>query len=206
MKLFVLGATGGTGSALVAQALERGHDVTAFVRSPQKLGAPRPKLTVVEGDPRSAAALEPALAGSDAVISALGPPIPPLRRTTILGDAAQATVAAMTATGVHRLLAISGELVHRDPGAMVAFLRATLLRQLARDQAELERVVGASALDWTIARPTRLTRGALTRTYRTEHDGPPTRPRPISRADVAHFLLEAAERGAYVRQAVGLAT
>jgi len=205
MRIFVLGATGGTGTALIEQALERGHDVMALVRSPHKLGA-RPKLAVVEGDPRSAAALEKSLPGSDVVISALGPPIPPLRRTTILGDAAQATVTAMVATGVRRVLAISGELQHREPGAMVTILRATLLRRLARDQAELERVVGASPLDWTIARPTRLTRGALTRAYRTEVDGPPARPRPISRADVAHFLLDAAERGAYIRQAVGLAT
>jgi putative NADH-flavin reductase len=206
MRFFVLGATGGTGRALVEQALERGHDVTAFVRSPQTLGAPRPRLTVVEGDPRNATTLERALSGSDAVVSALGPPIPPLRRTTILGDAATATVAAMSAAGVRRLLAISGELQHRAPGAMAAFLRATLLRRLDRDQAELERVVRASALDWTIVRPTRLTRGALTRAYRAAPDAQPTRPRPVSRADVAHFLLDAAERGSYVRQAVGLAT
>ncbi len=51
MRLFILGATGGTGKHLVDLALQRGHHVTAFVRSPQKL--PRhERLTIVEGDPR----------------------------------------------------------------------------------------------------------------------------------------------------------
>jgi uncharacterized protein YbjT (DUF2867 family) len=40
MQLFIIGATGGTGRALVEQASRRGHRVTAFVRSPEKLGAP----------------------------------------------------------------------------------------------------------------------------------------------------------------------
>src|SRR6184192_3402204 len=58
MRLFILGATGGTGRALIDQALERGHRVTAFVRSPQKLGSPREGVTVLQGDPRSVDRLE----------------------------------------------------------------------------------------------------------------------------------------------------
>ena len=38
MKLIVLGATGGTGLQIVQQAIRRGHAVTAFVRSPERLG------------------------------------------------------------------------------------------------------------------------------------------------------------------------
>jgi uncharacterized protein YbjT (DUF2867 family) len=75
MKILVLGATGGTGRAVVEQAIERGHELTVFVRSPEKLGASRESMTLVEGDPRNAAALQVALVGCDAVLSALGPPI-----------------------------------------------------------------------------------------------------------------------------------
>jgi putative NADH-flavin reductase len=74
MRLFMLGATGGIGRQLVDQALERHHKVTAFVRSPQKLGAARDGLTVIQGDVRNADAMSEALAGHDAVLSALGPP------------------------------------------------------------------------------------------------------------------------------------
>src|SRR5436309_4769433 len=72
MRLFILGATGGTGRALIDQALERGHRVTAFVRSPQKLGSPREGVTVLQGDPRSVDELRAALPDHDAVLSALG--------------------------------------------------------------------------------------------------------------------------------------
>src|SRR5947209_20107447 len=100
MRLFILGATGGTGRALIDQALERGHRVTAFVRSPQKLGSRGEGVTVLQGDPRSADELRAALPGHDAVLSALGPPGP--RRTTIVADAARSTVPAMPPAGVPR--------------------------------------------------------------------------------------------------------
>jgi uncharacterized protein YbjT (DUF2867 family) len=49
MRLFILGATGGIGRQLVQQALAREHCVTAFVRSPEKLGRAHERLTVVVG-------------------------------------------------------------------------------------------------------------------------------------------------------------
>src|SRR5271154_1037493 len=98
MRLFILGATGGTGRALVDQALQRGHTVTAFVRSPGKLGPPREGLSVLEGDPRNVDELRAFLPGHDAVLSALGPPGP--GPTTILRDSARSIVAAMQLTGV----------------------------------------------------------------------------------------------------------
>jgi len=57
MRLFILGATGGIGRQLVDQALDRRHRVTAFVRSPKKLGATRDGLTVIPGDVRDADAM-----------------------------------------------------------------------------------------------------------------------------------------------------
>jgi uncharacterized protein YbjT (DUF2867 family) len=50
MKLVVLGATGGTGLEIVRQAIEHGHEVTAFVRSPAPLMPFRDRITVVQGD------------------------------------------------------------------------------------------------------------------------------------------------------------
>ena len=51
MRCFILGATGHTGRQLLDLALEHGHLVTAFVRSPEKLPGDRPGLTVVQGSP-----------------------------------------------------------------------------------------------------------------------------------------------------------
>jgi putative NADH-flavin reductase len=209
MRLFILGATGGTGRALIDQALERGHRVTAFVRSPEKLGSPREGMSVVQGDPRRVDALQAAMPGHDAVLSALGPPWP--GPTTIAGDCALTTVTAMREAGVRRLLVVGVAVLFEDQGILTAILRGTLLRNVAKDSAEMERVVTASDLDWTIARPPRLTNGPLTRHYGAEDDHMPRDGRSaatatLSRADVAHFLLEELEHPAHVRRIVGLAS
>jgi putative NADH-flavin reductase len=173
------------------------------VRSPEKLGVPRQGLTVRGGDPRAAAELEAALPGHDAVLSAIGPP--GAGRSMIVSQCACSTVAAMQAAGVRRLLIVSAAVLFKDEGILFAVLRRTLLRNVAEDQTEMERVVTASALDWTIVRPPRLTNGPLTEHYRIEDNRMP-RPRlPVSRSDVAHFLLDEAERGAHRRQMVGMA-
>ena len=72
MKLFILGANGKTGTQLVDLALARGHQVTAFVRSPGKITRRHPRLQVQRGDPHSADELASALPGHDVVLSALG--------------------------------------------------------------------------------------------------------------------------------------
>jgi putative NADH-flavin reductase len=203
MRLFILGATGGTGRQLIDQALARGHQVTAFVRSPEKLGAQREGLSVRQGDPRDAAALTAALSGHDAVLSALGPPGP--RRSTILSDSARSTVSAMQSAGIRRLLVVSAAILFEDMGALATLLRRTLLRNVVLGSGEMEQVVTASNLDWTIVRPPRLTNGALTTRYKVADDRFPAGKRMLSRADVAHFLLDELAHGAHTRRIVGQA-
>jgi len=94
-----------------------------------------------------------------------------------------------------------------DDGLLNAIARRTFLRNVARDSAEMERIEGASDLDWTIARPPRLTNGALTRAYGVADGRMPAGARlTISRADVADFLLEEVEHPAHLRRIVGLAS
>jgi putative NADH-flavin reductase len=73
MKLTIFGATGRTGQHLVKQALQRAHQVTAFTRASEKLDASDENLRVVRGDVQDAASVDQAVAGADAVVSALGP-------------------------------------------------------------------------------------------------------------------------------------
>jgi putative NADH-flavin reductase len=203
MRLFILGATGGTGRQLIDQALARGHQVTAFVRSPEKLTAPREGLSVQQGDPRDAAAVAAALPGHDAVLSALGPPGP--RRSTILSDSARSTVSAMQSTGIRRLLIVSAAILFADMGVLAALLRRTLLRNVVMGSGEMERIVTASDLDWTIVRPPRLTNGPLTGRYQVADGRFPPGRRTLSRADLAHFLLDELDQRTHVRRIVGQA-
>jgi len=204
LRLLILGASGGTGLALIRQAHERGHEITAFVRSPQKLASLADRVTVRQDDPLSITELAPVLPGHDAVLSALGPPGP--GKTTILRAAAHSTVEAMQADGVRRLMVVSAAVLFDDLGVLGGLLRRTLLKNVAEDSAEMERIVMASGLDWTIARPPRLTNGPLTGHYRTENEHLPdgTALSSISRADVAHFLLSELEHPAHIHHIVGI--
>lgn len=72
MKLAIFGATGGTGQALLEQALSRGHDVTAGVRTPVKVELKHDRLRVVQADVTDAEAVNVVVRGHEAVLSALG--------------------------------------------------------------------------------------------------------------------------------------
>lgn len=206
MRLFILGATGGIGRQLVDQALERHHQVTAFVRSPEKLGARRDGLTVIQGDVRNLDAMSAALRGHDAMLSTLGPPGP--SRNTITSDGARTTVTAMQTAGIRRLVIVGVAALFPDIGMFGRMLRNTLLRNIADDSAEMERIVKATSLDWTIVRPPRLTNGPRTEHYGVAADHLPKGAgdnATISRADVAHFMLDEIERPAHIQQVVGIA-
>jgi len=73
MKITLFGATGGTGGQVIQQACEAGHEVTAVVRDAARLTRSHPRLTVVQADVIDPTAIAPAIAGSDAVVSVLGP-------------------------------------------------------------------------------------------------------------------------------------
>ena len=73
MKIALIGATGFVGSKVLAEALQRGHDVTALVRSPGKLAA-QPHLAIVAADASDAAQVARAAAGHDALVSAYNGP------------------------------------------------------------------------------------------------------------------------------------
>jgi putative NADH-flavin reductase len=215
VRLFVLGATGRTGAELVDQALARGHAVTAFVRSPRKIPRAHERLTVIEGDPRDAVQLRAALPGHDVVLSALGPgpaadhPRLPLPFTngsgpvTVCGDSAQSTVRAMRETGLRRLLVVSVSFLFSDflLGKIVGNL---LFRDVVRDAREMERVVAASGMDWTIVRPPQLTNGVRTKRYRVMDGHLPPRGFSLSREDLAHFMLQEVEDPHHLRSIVGV--
>ena len=72
MNVLVFGSTGGTGRALVRQALAQGHAVTAFARDPEKVKTTHENLRVVRGDILDYKSVEAAVKNQDAVVSALG--------------------------------------------------------------------------------------------------------------------------------------
>jgi putative NADH-flavin reductase len=204
MKILVLGATGGTGREVVTQALGRGHDVTVLVRDPSRLPA-ADRVRVITGDLRAdPEVLRAAVAGQDAVVSALGVGNS-LKSHGLITYAVPALVQAMTTAGVGRLVFTSAYGVGdtwRDAPLLPRIVMRLLLRDLYADKAAGETLLRQSTINWTLVHPVTLTNGP--RTGRTQHgerlalSGFPR----ISRADVAEFLLAQLDDTRYVRKSV----
>ena len=107
MQITVFGATGGIGRHVVDQALAAGHTVTAYVRDPSKLGRHTPRLRIVVGELSDTAAIQQAVQGSQAVISALGPSLKRNATGTPVTDGTNNILKAMQATGVDRFIGLA---------------------------------------------------------------------------------------------------
>ncbi len=204
MRIFILGANGKTGTQLVDVALARNHQVTAFVRSPEKITRRHPNLQVLHGDPRNVHEMASLLPGHDAVLSALGVrPPQAFRPHTLVQECAASTVGAMTRVGVKRLVLVSAAVLFPGKGLFFAFFRS-ILTHVRRDLGTAEEIVRATSLEWTIVRPPRLISTADD-VYRSERDMLPASGYSISFRAVAAFMLDAVERRMYVREIVGVA-
>ncbi len=203
MKIVVFGASGGTGIEIVKQALDAGHEVTAFVRNPAKVGIQNPKLKLVTGDVIDPAAVEEAVAGQEAVISALGPTRPPI--PGMMETAAKNIVATMQKAGIRRLISTTGAGVRdpQDQPKLIDHVMKGLLTLLAgevlRDSAANVEIIRASSLDWTVVRYPRLLDGPRTGRYRVGYIGKNSGSQ-LSRADGADFVLKELSAGKYIRQ------
>ena len=132
MKLAVFGSTGGTGQHLVRLALEAGHEVVAFARSPSKLEIQDERLSIVQGNVTEPGPVSEAICGVDAVLSALGPPrgVP----AGVMGEGLDNILAAMREHGVRRLLIVVGAGVGDPQDRPKLFDRLIELNSNARRQ------------------------------------------------------------------------
>ncbi|MEU9502294.1 SDR family oxidoreductase [Streptomyces sp. NPDC048196] len=195
MKLTILGASGGVGRQLVTHALADGHEVTAALRSPEKLTERHERLTVVRTDPLDPASVKTVVDGADAVLSGMGQAgrHDPLRPAS---TSARAVVEAMTATGVRRLLVVSAGPLNRT-GAGQPFLSHRVfgpllwaaLKEVYTDLTRMEAVLRDSGLDWTAVRPPRLLDRPGEGRYRHAVEAGPAGS-VIARADVARAMLD----------------
>jgi putative NADH-flavin reductase len=201
MRLFILGATGGIGTQLIEQALAGGHRVTAFVRSPEKIGRAHERLTIVGGDPLDVQQLRRALPEHDVVLSAIGPRA--RAEHGVHRDLAQSLVPAMKSAAVRRLVVVSSAFLFSD-AVVPALLGRLFFNDVVKDAADMERMIVASNLEWTIVRPPRLTDGSLTEHYRIKDSHLPGFGFTVSRADVAHFMLGEVQANRHLRTVVGV--
>jgi len=196
MKLTIFGASGATGTCLLRQALDAGHEVTAVVRDPARLTVlGQARLHVITADVMDPASISPAAADADAVITAIAPH--GTGPGTLRRDTTRSIMQAMRKTGARRLLFISGSIV-TDEGEspylrylIKPVARHTFLRHVNADFLATEQEIHASDLDWTIFRPPSLTSKPARGTYRTATDRNLPGCFTITRADLAACMLSA---------------
>jgi len=200
MKLTVFGASGGTGSAVVSQALDAGHEVVAVVRDPARLPISHRNLTVVTADVMRPGDIADAVTGRDAIISALGHSRRRQDRksaaVTFCADSARSITEAMRIAGSRRLVIVSASGPYADDGdgpllryVAKPLLGRTVFKTVWDDLVAMEGAVRASGLDWTVLRPPQLTDKPLTGRYRTRQGLNLRRGLRVARADVAHLAL-----------------
>ena len=202
MKLVILGATGGIGRPLVSAALEQGHQVNVFVRSPEKVVQKNPRLNIIGGDLYNVQQMTDAIRNSDAVLSAFGPTT--FRKTNLRRDFGRVLVKALRAANVSRVIHVSAALLFKDAGFLTSLLSNTLFRNVVHDGINVEAELTQRDLAWTILRPPRLLNRKPTGRFRVEAGHLPKGGFLISRADVANFMLQEANTPRYIHQVVGL--
>lgn len=201
-RLAILGATGGIGGHLLSWAVDAGYPVHVLARRPEAVPG-RPGVTVTQGDATDPEAVADVVASADAVLSALGSR--GAKTPDLLASAASVVTQAMVKHGVQRLICVSaaGAFITEDSHAnpVVKTILPRIFTRPFADVREMERVVRASTLDWTLVRPTRLVDGPGRGGYRIRDRYPAPGLTKIARADVAQFMIGALTDAGYLRQA-----
>lgn len=211
MKIVLIGASGFVGSHLLTEALQRGHQVTAVVRHPEKITVSHPNLTVKKGDVLNEDEVAALVAGQDAVISAYNPGWHNPRIYEEFLEGAQAIQRGVKKAGVKRLLTIGGAgSLEIAPGVQL----------VDTPQFPAEYKAGATAardylnilkqetdLDWTFLSPAILMHPGIktgrTGKYRTGTNQPVFNDKQestISVEDLSVAILDEIENSQFIRQ------
>lgn len=196
MKIALIGATGQVGSPILKELVNRGHQVTAIVRNPEKVQA-QVNVTPMKGDVFDREGLTALLKGHDAVISAVH----------FLQSDPQKLIDAAKASGVKRYLVVGGAgSLEVAPG--VALVTTPEFPAAYRDEATkggefLALLRQEKELDWTFLSPSALfLEGPRTGTFRLGKDQLLSNDKgsSISFADYAIALVDEVEKPTHSRQ------
>jgi putative NADH-flavin reductase len=194
MNILIICANGGIGKQAVEMALEAGHQVTAMVRDPAKLNITHQRLEVVKADIQRPETFEKYLQNKDAVISAIGDNMD--KPTRLYSGGNWNLLNAMKKFGVNRAFFISAAAIEISPAqSFIVKLATRLIVQNLfghgyADQRIMEKLIKQSDINWTIMRPPRLVNKPATGHYRFAINGFLKKCLSISRADMAHFMIQ----------------
>jgi len=189
----IIGASHGIGLETLRLALKQGHQVRALARSADSIQVDHPNLEKIAGSALSKADVDRAVAGADAVITALGTP-PTLSPVKLFSDSSRIVTQSMADHGVQRLIAVTGIGAgdSRGTGGFIyaQFFQPIFLGTIYDDKTREEAIIRESDIAWTIVRPGFLTRFPAKGRYRVLTDPEDWEGGFITRGDVADFLVK----------------
>lgn len=208
MNITVFGATGAIGALTVDELLAHGHTVTAYARNPAKVpGTWRERVRVVIGEMSDAEAIDNAVAGADAVVSALGPTMDRKATGLPLVEGTQHILEAMRRRGITRYIG-HGTPSILDPREkptvqtrLIGFMGRALLPRAYKELLGMTDLITSSGLTWTIVRFTAPKDGPAKGTLRVGFYGTDKIGFPVTRADIATFTAAQVEDGTYASAA-----
>lgn len=184
MNITIYGAAGNVGKRITSEALARGHNVTAVVRTKAQLGRLPANVRPCAADVSDQQQLIPTIEGQDLIISALRPP-----------EGREDVLATLT----HSVL--DGETVLSAPD----FLPTSAVAIARACQAQYELCLGETRVDWTYLSPAgMLNPGDRTGRYRLGTDTLVVDESGVSRISMEDFavaMLDEAEAPKHVRRA-----
>lgn len=207
MKILVLGANGKTGEAVTLLAYQAGYEVTAFVYALEPIDFQCSYVRIVRGDACDKSLLRQAMSGQEAVLDTISSHLP-FWNTHVEAETSRKVIEAMHEFDVRRLIALSSigqsENISGLPSYYNYLVRPTVRRGVMKDKTEMESEVRSSQLDWTIIRPAPLIDGEP-RGFRVidDEEAAPKAP-PITRADVARFVVEQISSNQYLNKSVAI--
>ena len=189
MQIALFGATGAVGGYFLNKALSAGHEVTALVRSPEKLGS-QPNLRAVKGDVTDASDVQSVIDQADVVVSCLGN----VKGVLIMEKAAEAILQAAAAQSIPpKCLFVSSIGCGGTSWIVLQLLRLFNGRAGFDDYERAdERIAREATVPYVLIRPAALKEKPGNGKYRT-FQGDGTFARPMAKEDVAAFLFDALE-------------
>ncbi|KZL63742.1 NAD-dependent epimerase dehydratase [Colletotrichum tofieldiae] len=213
MHVLILGATGRNGALVLAEALERGHTVTALVRDPSNTAlTPHTNLTLARGNPLSLADVRAAMrtprGGPDAVVVALNARHTP---AALIHDSVRNALEAMRGASprTRKLVVNSMQGAGASSASLIFPLRALFnhsnMKHTLDDHNAVDALVKGEegkGVDWVLVRPPMLTEGEPLPVKVYGDDGSGARWMPkITRRSVAGFMVDAIEKDEWNRKA-----
>jgi len=205
MNILILGGTGRVGRHIVSFALQDKHQVTALVRTPEKLQIKHENLTILQGNVLNKEEIARAMRGMDVVISALN-----TDGGNTLSESMPLIIEAMGNEGIKRIITVgtAGILQSRVSPDVLRYQSSESKRKITRAAEEHHKVYNLlqqSNLEWTIVCPTYLPDGEREGNYRIERNFLPENGVKISVPDTAEFTFSQITNNDFIRTRVGIA-